>query len=176
MAHGSESPDLGARRKGRVQGPPRRAHRKDVEDSCRERTFAAVAKTTQVKRRSGDRREAARHSAQRQQHVTTDHSPLRRREKGRYDMSTTPVATETHKATLNVIYNGRPEQFPYHGHEQVNALLQQALNAFKITANRHLMSLFDEAGRELNDQQSLEAAGVKPGATLILRQSVVKGG
>jgi hypothetical protein len=38
------------------------------------------------------------------------------------------------------------------------------------------VSLFTESGQELPDNVSLEAAGVKPGESLILRQSAVKGG
>jgi hypothetical protein len=79
------------------------------------------------------------------------------------------------KGTVTVLYNGREEDFKYHSHEQVNALLQQALNAFDVSTNRHLMSLYED-GNELTDGESLEDARVEAGDELVLRQSVVKGG
>jgi hypothetical protein len=80
------------------------------------------------------------------------------------------------KTTAQVTYNGIVKEIQYQPHEQVTALLQAAVHAFGITSNAHLFSLFDQSGRELPDGESVEAAGVKPGELLILRQSVVKGG
>jgi hypothetical protein len=48
--------------------------------------------------------------------------------------------------------------------------------AFQITLNPHLMGLFDLAGRELSDGESLSENHVKAGEELILRQSIVRGG
>ena len=75
-----------------------------------------------------------------------------------------------------VFYGGKSEPIDYNPHEHVTALLNHAEDVFRITANRHLMALFTESGQELPDQASIDAAGVKPGETLILRQSAVKGG
>jgi len=86
-------------------------------------------------------------------------------------MSTTAVQT-----LVRVTYNGVVRELAYQPHEQVTALLQRAVHLFGITANAHLLSLFNESGQELPDNESVQAAGVKPGDLLILRQSVVKGG
>jgi hypothetical protein len=80
------------------------------------------------------------------------------------------------KTSVTIFYNGGPKSFDYAPHEEVRALLARAVAAFHITSNQHLMALFTEAGQELSDNVSLEAAGVKPGEVLILRQSAVKGG
>jgi len=80
------------------------------------------------------------------------------------------------KDTLIVTFNGVDESLKYEPHAQVEALLKHALDAFGVHDNRHTMSLFTEAGVELPDHSSIEAAGVKPGDVLILRPSAVKGG
>jgi len=86
------------------------------------------------------------------------------------------VETRTTRATVLVTFNGEEKALPYQPHEQVTAVLNRALDAFGISSNRHLMSLFTEAGAELADHSSMEDAGVRPGELLILRQSVVKVG
>lgn len=86
-------------------------------------------------------------------------------------MSATAVQT-----IVRVTYNGVVKDLAYQPHEQVNALLQRAVHVFGITANAHLLSLFNENGQELPDNESVQSAGVEPGDLLILRQSVVKGG
>lgn len=80
------------------------------------------------------------------------------------------------RTAVLVFYGGKSEPLDYTPHELVATLLERAEDVFHITANRHLMALFTEAGRELPDQSTVEAAGVKPGETLVLRQSAVKGG
>jgi hypothetical protein len=50
------------------------------------------------------------------------------------------------------------------------------LSAFGVTTNVHIMSLFDAENHELDDASTVRDAHVKPGDTLVLRQSVVKGG
>ena len=93
-------------------------------------------------------------------------------------MGTTATAPTQANAKLmvNIIYAGLTKTFEPSPHETVEALLQQALNAFSITNNRHTMSLYSSAGVELADNQSLEAAGIKSGDALLLRPSQVKGG
>lgn len=83
---------------------------------------------------------------------------------------------EVQKATVIVIYNGIEKSVEYNPREAVQALLQHAIQEFAITQNPHLLSLFTEAGAELADNQSAEAAGVQPGSRLLLRPSTVKGG
>jgi hypothetical protein len=82
----------------------------------------------------------------------------------------------TVKDTVIVTFNGQEKSLAYQPQEQVSAILNRAMDAFGIQANRHLMGLFTEAGAELPDNSSAEAAGVTPGEVLILRQSVVRGG
>jgi hypothetical protein len=78
--------------------------------------------------------------------------------------------------TIEIIYNGRAVEFDYHAGELVGVLLQAALTTFGITTNAHLMSLFDTENHELKETITVREAGVKPGDTLVLRQSRVKGG
>jgi hypothetical protein len=59
---------------------------------------------------------------------------------------------------------------------QSPALLDHAIKAFGISQNPHLLALFNQAGAELQDNQSAEAAGIKPGDRLLLRPSAVRGG
>lgn len=80
------------------------------------------------------------------------------------------------KTTVTISFNGQDRHFTYQPHEQVRAVLDRALNEFNVSSNRHLMALFTEAGAELPDNESMEAAGVQPGGLLYLRQSAVRGG
>ena len=80
------------------------------------------------------------------------------------------------ETVVTVTFNGQDKILAYQPEEQVEAALNQALNDFQVQQNRHLMSLFNEAGDELNDKTSMASAGVKPGDVLVLRQSKVKGG
>jgi hypothetical protein len=87
----------------------------------------------------------------------------------------TPVEAATH-TIVSVLYNGRVAAFHYRPHELVHALLKHALHEFGIVANHDEMALFNAAGDELPPGQSLADAGVHPGAELVLRQRVVRGG
>jgi hypothetical protein len=80
------------------------------------------------------------------------------------------------ETVVTITFNGHDKVIAYQPQEQVEAVLNRALNDFQVQQNRHLMSLFNEAGAELNDKSSMAAAGVKPGDVLVLRQSTVKGG
>lgn len=77
---------------------------------------------------------------------------------------------------VTVFYNGDPKQFRYRPHERVEHLLDKARRDFHVTVNPHLMGLFNEAGEELVDAQTLSEAHVESGQELILRQSRVRGG
>lgn len=83
---------------------------------------------------------------------------------------------QAQKLKVSILYNGQIEEFPYHPNEHAGVLLEHARRAFNITTNPHLMGLFDLAGRELVDTESLRQNNVKAGDELILRQSVVRGG
>lgn len=82
----------------------------------------------------------------------------------------------TKQDTVVVTYNGEDKSIDYKPHDKVKEVLERAMNAFGITNNRHVLSLFTEAGAELPDDESMEAAGITPGEVLVLRQSTVKGG
>jgi hypothetical protein len=77
---------------------------------------------------------------------------------------------------VTIIYNGVEKRFAYDADEKVRALLDKAIREFRITQNPHLLGLFNTEGRELPDNDTLKAAGVEPGATLLLRPSSVRGG
>lgn len=92
---------------------------------------------------------------------------------------TAPAAPHSPPAThieVTVNYGGITKLFNVTPHQTVHSLLELALNAFGLNNNRHTQSLFTEAGAELADAQSLDAAGVGTGDTLLLRPSKVKGG
>jgi hypothetical protein len=89
----------------------------------------------------------------------------------------TPMSvTAAAKFTIQVLYNGLTETLSVVSREQITAVLNRAANAFHITQNRHLLSLFLPDGSEVRDQQSVEDAGLRPGALIALRPSAVKGG
>ena len=90
-------------------------------------------------------------------------------------MSSMPQAEKV-RLQVAILYNGQVREFIYHAHEHASVLLEQARRAFGITINPHLMGLFDLAGRELSDGESLSENHVKAGDELILRQSIVRGG
>lgn len=80
------------------------------------------------------------------------------------------------KPSVTIIYNGLDKSLEYNPEAAVRALLDHAIQAFGITQNPHLLALFNEAGAELQDNKSAEAAGIKPGDKLLLRPSAVRGG
>lgn len=80
------------------------------------------------------------------------------------------------KFTIEVLYNGLTEPIDVNVHQPVRAVLEHAENAFHITQNRHLLSLFREDGSEVSDHQSVAEAALWPGERLALRPSAVKGG
>ena len=77
---------------------------------------------------------------------------------------------------VTVIYNGVPKPFEVRRDELVKRLLDQAKQAFGPINNAHLLGLFNKAGVELKDDQTIEAAEVKPDDKLLLRPSSVRGG
>jgi hypothetical protein len=83
--------------------------------------------------------------------------------------------SNANRNTVIVTFNGADQTVEYQPHAAVQALLEHAKQAFSVQSN-HLLSLFTEAGVELNDTQSAQDAGVTSGMVLVLRQSTVKGG
>jgi hypothetical protein len=86
------------------------------------------------------------------------------------------ATTATNKYEIFIIYNGITKHLTVEPHEQVQALLQQAIHLFGITQNSHLLSLFKEDGTVVPEHQSVLDAGIKPGERLALRPNAVKGG
>jgi len=80
------------------------------------------------------------------------------------------------KLDVAILYNGTEREFRLHDEQRVEHLLKEAIRDFGIADNQHLLSLFNAAGAELPDGETLRAAGVKPSDRLVLRPGVVKGG
>lgn len=87
-----------------------------------------------------------------------------------------PAISEITRHRVNVIYNGLTKALDYNPEAAVEALLQQAIRTFGISANPHLLGLFTMSGTELQDKESAEKAGVSDNDTLLLRPSAVRGG
>ena len=81
-----------------------------------------------------------------------------------------------HQFEVTVLYNGVPKKFEVRCDELVQRLLGLARQAFGPVNNPHLLGLYTKAGVELKDDQTIEAAGVKPHEELLLRPSSVRGG
>jgi hypothetical protein len=79
---------------------------------------------------------------------------------------------------VEITSNGRTEPFAFRADELVGKLRQSAVERFGIVQNPHLYALYKKhTGEEgLNDNLTLEQAGIHPGELLILRQSRVRGG
>jgi hypothetical protein len=77
-----------------------------------------------------------------------------------------------------ILYNGLEREVDAQPQQNVQALLELAMNAFGVHQNRHLMALFFvEPLKELEPlTQSLKDAGVVNGTKLLLRPSAVRGG
>jgi len=80
--------------------------------------------------------------------------------------------------TIELNYGGDVKPVAYKAAETVQELIAHGIQVFHIQAQPHQLGLFLN-GAQLdpeNTGQTLEAAGVKPGDRLILRQVVVQGG
>jgi hypothetical protein len=77
---------------------------------------------------------------------------------------------------VEVLYNGLERAVEAKPDDLIKALLAKAIAAFPGVVNPHTLSLFTQDGRELDDEQTVQDAGVKPGETLLLRPGAVKGG
>jgi hypothetical protein len=80
------------------------------------------------------------------------------------------------KFAVEIVYNGVSKPLQVQPEEQVTALLHQAIAAFGVTQNPHLLSLFRQDGTVVPENESIERAGLKPGEVLLLRPNAVKGG
>jgi hypothetical protein len=77
---------------------------------------------------------------------------------------------------IRVIYNGVEKEMEVNPHETVQAVLGRAVHLFHVTAQPHVLSLYNESGIELPDAGKVGEVGIRPGARLLLRPSAVKGG
>lgn len=83
----------------------------------------------------------------------------------------------THTPHLKITYNGMVKEVEINREATVKALLDRAVALFGNIPQPHTLALWTEKGVELtNEQETLKAAGLKDGESLILRPSAVKGG
>jgi hypothetical protein len=92
--------------------------------------------------------------------------------------ATEAVSHEGHgrKFHETITYNGISKTLEAEAQETVKVLLDRAIRAFGITQNTHLLALFTQDGRELQNDKTLREEGAKPNDHLLLRPSVVRGG
>jgi hypothetical protein len=96
--------------------------------------------------------------------------------KGRHQEDFPVTVIVEKKFVVDVVYNGITKPIQVEPEEQVTALLNKAIAVFGITQNPHLLSLFREDGSIVQENESIERAGLKPGEVLLLRPNAVKGG
>ena len=77
---------------------------------------------------------------------------------------------------ITVIYNGVPKEIKVRLAETIKQVLDRAVAAFQPLPQPHLMSLFNQAGQELNETLTVEQVGIHEHDKLLLRPSTVKGG
>ena len=77
---------------------------------------------------------------------------------------------------VEVVYNGVRKPFRVQLGELIKTLLDQAIQAFGIGQNTHLLGLFTPENRELSDGETIRQAGAHPRERLNLRPSAVRGG
>jgi hypothetical protein len=77
---------------------------------------------------------------------------------------------------ITVIYNGVPKDIKVRHEETVKQVLDRAVAAFQPLPQPHTLSLFNQAGQELNEAQTVDQAGIHEHDKLLLRPSSVKGG
>ena len=80
------------------------------------------------------------------------------------------------KFDVKIIYNGVAKKIELEPDETVKQVLDRAIELFAPLPQPHLLSLFNEAGQELNEAQTVRQAGVRPKDSLLLRPGQVKGG
>jgi hypothetical protein len=83
----------------------------------------------------------------------------------------------THTLHLQITYNGLTKPIEINREATVKMLLDRAIALFGNLPQPHMLALWTASGVELTrEQETLEAAHVKDGESLILRPSTVKGG
>ena len=80
---------------------------------------------------------------------------------------------------IKVTYNGVTKDLEVQPHEDMQAVLQKAINLFSLQRQPHQMGLFTEASVQVagpDIHQSVEQAGLQASQLLVLKQVVVEGG
>ena len=89
------------------------------------------------------------------------------------------VARHEPKQTLylEILYNGIAKKIEIDRDATIKMLLERAIAIFGNLPQPHTLALWTEKGVELtNEQQTLKAAHIGDGESLLLRPSAVKGG
>lgn len=85
-------------------------------------------------------------------------------------------ANPAHPFPIAVVYNGKDKHVVVTLPEQIKTVLADAIKIFQVTQQLHMLSLFTEAGVELDDSSTIQQNGITRETVLYLRQSKVKGG
>jgi len=89
----------------------------------------------------------------------------------------TEQSVATKQFTLEIVYDGVTKPLPHvEPEQQVTAVLARAIALFNINQNAHLLSLYREDGTLVQENESVERAGLKANEVLLLRPNKVKGG
>ena len=86
-----------------------------------------------------------------------------------------PTAEAPARTIVVVDFNGNDKEFHWRAEELVRTLLHEARAHLRVPAD-FPTALFNQAGRELPEGETLRQAGVEPDALLVMRQVTVKGG
>jgi hypothetical protein len=94
------------------------------------------------------------------------------------ERGTEHIRTDKHPETfeIKVIYNGVEKKLRVSLGELIGSVLAKALAVFGNPPNPHTLALYNKAGRELPDAETVKQAKVKKGDKLLLRPSAVKAG
>jgi len=85
------------------------------------------------------------------------------------------VAVE-HSFSIGVVYNGVEKHEEVTRDERIKAVLDRAIQLFHVTQQPHVLAMFIEDGRELDDASTIGQNSITKKSVLYLRQSKVKGG
>jgi dienelactone hydrolase len=85
-------------------------------------------------------------------------------------------ADPTHPFPIAVVYNGKDKHVVVTLQEQIKVALADAIKIFQVTQQQHMLSLFTEAGVELDDNSTIQQNAITKDSVHYLRQSKVKGG
>ena len=94
------------------------------------------------------------------------------------ERGTEHIRTDKHPDTfeIKIIYNGLTKPLKVSLSESMADVRNRALALFSGIESPHLLSLFDKAGNELQDGQTVKSARVRKGDKLLLRPSTVRAG